>query len=97
MLQVKRLRKDSDPESDAALHPLSDQYMYPTDRSSTCSERPSTEKSSTTHITSPPVVPVVLPAQKISEQESTTEALSTITILQLRTQELDRLLANIND
>ena len=91
MLQVKRLRKDLDPETDAALHPLANQYMYPTDRSSTCSEHPSTEKSSTTHITSPPVVPVVPPAQKISAQESTTEALSTITLLQLRTQELDRL------
>ena len=65
--------------------------MYPTDRSSTCSGHPSTEKSSTTHITSPPVVPFTLPAQQVPAQESTTETVSTITLLQLRTQAPDKL------
>ena len=67
------------------------QYMYPTDRSSTCSGHPSTEKSSTMRITSPPVVPFVLPTQQVPAQESTTETVSTITLLQLRTQALDKL------
>ena len=41
-------------------------------------------------ITSPPVVPFTLPAQQVPAQESTTETVSTITLLQLRTQALDK-------
>ena len=89
MLQVKRLRQNLDHETDAALHLQIN--MYPTDRSSTCSDHPSTKKSSTTHTTYPPVVPFVLPAQQVSAQQSTTETVSTITQLQLRTQALDKL------
>ena len=90
MLQVKRFRKNLDHKTDAALHPQIN-IMYPTDRSSTCSDHPSTEKSSTTRITSPPVVPLVLPAQQVSAQQSTTKTVSTITLLQQRTQALDKL------
>ena len=42
-------------------------------------------------ITSPPVVPIVMPAQQVSAQHSTTKAVSAITLLQLRTQALDKL------
>ena len=62
--------------------------MYPTDRAR--SGHPSTEKSSTMRITSPPVVPFTLPAQQVPAQESTTETVSTITLLQLLTQALDK-------
>ena len=42
-------------------------------------------------ITSLPVVPIVLQAQQVSAQKSITERVSAITLLQLRTQALDKL------
>ena len=83
--------KDLDPSIDAALYPLANQYLYPTDRSSTCSDHSTSENSLSTCNDSPPAIPATQPARKISVQEPTSGALSTMSLLQLRTQELDRL------